>query len=106
VSEALAAPGVAMDHDQMTIEHIAPQSPTAGTNVSAEDLAKLGNLLWCDGPLQEKLKNKPFAEKKALLKKHPVPGSSEITTQDDWGTAEIDARTEHLAELAYNEVWK
>lgn len=52
------------------------------------------------------MKNKPFAEKKALLKKHPVPGSSEITTQDDWGAAEIDARTEHLAELAYNEVWK
>jgi len=105
-ADALAPAGVATNHEQMTIEHIAPQNAVAGSALPADDIAKVGNLLWCDEKLQEKLKNKSFGEKKAILQKHPVPGSADVVKNATWGTKEIDARTEALAMLAFQKIWK
>jgi uncharacterized protein DUF262/uncharacterized protein DUF1524 len=105
VADHFAKAGVALDHGQMTIEHVASQNPEGEAPVSGDHLAMIGNLLWCDTELQDKLKNKPFSAKKAILKAHPIPGSEAITEKDEWGEDEIDERTSALSTLAYEKIW-
>jgi hypothetical protein len=105
ISDHQAHGGVAIDHTQMTIEHVAPQNPSSPPGVSEEHVAMLGNLLWCDSELQGKLDNKKFSEKVAVLKDSNVSGKDRIIGNDKWGEAEIEKRTAELAALAFDEVW-
>jgi Protein of unknown function (DUF1524) len=98
--------GVAVDHEKMTIEHVASQRPISGAAaVSAESVAMLGNLLLADERLQQQLANKPFERKREILKKSKIGEAKEIAARTVWGKAEIARRTEELARLAYREVW-
>jgi NADH:ubiquinone oxidoreductase subunit C len=106
IADHVASAGIAADHEQMTIEHIASQNPSSPTAVSDAHVAMMGNLLWCDQHVQHLLKNKSFAEKKEVLKKKSVPGAPDVFRRARWGEREIEARTEDLAKIAYNEIWK
>jgi Protein of unknown function (DUF1524) len=100
------ASGVSVDHDRMTIEHIAPENPVKPTALAHEHVASIGNLLFVDQELNEKLENKTFAEKKKILLKANVWIDDCIKSASDWGQAEIEARSKTLAADAFNAVWK
>jgi hypothetical protein len=107
ISDCCSGAGVATDHDQMTIEHIASQNPAdMGVNVSPDSVAKLGNLLWCNSSLQEQLKNRPFAQKRDILKRTLVAGKDEVVSATRWTDEEIDHRGNALASLSYEGIWK
>lgn len=106
MADAADSVGVAANHEQMTIEHIASQNPSSESSPSEDDVAKIGNLLWCDERLQGKLGNKPFNEKRIVLKRHPLVGAEDIVKSSSWGPTEIDARTDRLARIGFSKVWK
>jgi hypothetical protein len=108
VEAHLSKAGVAIDFDNMTIEHVAPQNPAKGAAqvVSNKHVAMIGNLLLCDAKLQDDLKNHGFEKKKQILKASGLGAAKAITTRSAWTQAEIEKRTQDLAELAYSKIWK
>jgi hypothetical protein len=95
--------GVAVDYDQMTIEHIAPQSGT----LDEAAIGSIGNLLLCEASFNgEELKAKSFSEKKAILKKSKVTMDATIKNATKWTASEIDLRAKAMAKRAFNKIWK
>jgi uncharacterized protein with ParB-like and HNH nuclease domain len=97
--------GVSLDHERMTIEHLAPENPTKPNGLTDEQTASIGNLLFVDQELNEKLENKTFPEKKKILIKAGVWVDDQIKNASDWGQAEIQTRAKFLADKAFTEVW-
>lgn len=97
--------GLAIDAEQMSIEHQAPENPQKATGLSHEEVASIGNLILVDQTLNNALANKAFAEKVQILKDAQVWVDPVILKAKDWGAAEIKMRTKLLAEDAYNNVW-
>ena len=93
----------AVNYDEMTIEHLLPQE--AG-HASEEIKASLGNLSFVPRKTHDKLKTKPFLEKKKILKDDNVYLDPILMKASKWGKAEIEMRQEYLGQLAYREVWK
>ncbi len=97
--------GVALDYDRMTIEHLAAQNgKTPG--LKPADIASIGNLLLLDPKLNNKLGNKDFQAKKAVLQASQAWVDDLITNARAWGSAQIRQRTEAQAGLAFDKVWK
>jgi uncharacterized protein with ParB-like and HNH nuclease domain len=97
--------GVALDYDRMTIEHLAAQNgKTPG--LTPQDIASLGNLLLVDPKLNNKLGNKEFPAKKAVLQGSQAWLDDLILNATTWGSREIHERTAALAALAFDKVWK
>jgi uncharacterized protein with ParB-like and HNH nuclease domain len=94
--------------DHWTIEHLASQNPPAGGHGLADDVVgSIGNLLLVPEELNEKLKNKPFEEKKKIMAAFEgFQLEPEIAAAAEWGEEQIAARTKRLAELAYGTIWK
>jgi hypothetical protein len=96
-------PGRPADFSRMSIEHLAPQ---AGSGIKGDAVAALGNLLLVPTEINnEQLGNKPFDEKKAILKKHGVPLDPIIAGTGTWGAAQIKQRTEWMARQAHSAIW-
>lgn len=94
----------AIDYEEMTIEHIAPQSDKT---IPEELIASIGNLVLLDADLNTELANKSFAVKKpAMEKAAEVWVDDSLSAATTWGQNEIKARAELLAEIAYKKVWK
>ena len=89
-----------VDYSKMTIEHLAPQNPPAGT-ATPKLFATLGNLVFVSEDLNGKLKNKSFADKKTMMTNAGVPVDDIIKNANQWGDSEIKARTEALADLLH-----
>lgn len=99
--------GVAPDFDQMTIEHLAPESGHTAADVGDREIACIGNLILVDEALNNKLANKGFDEKKKVLAaKNQVWIDPTVLTATKWDKAAIDARAEQMAKLAYSTLWK
>ncbi len=95
--------GVAVDYEQMTIEHIAAQS--GDTDESA--VGSIGNLLLCESSFNgAQLKAKPFVDKKAILKKSKVTLDASLRGATKWTETEISSRSRAMAERAYTTTWK
>jgi hypothetical protein len=62
------SPGLAIDPEKMTIEHLIPENPGKGPSLSDEEIASIGNLILVTQQINEKLANKSFSDKKAILK--------------------------------------
>lgn len=92
--------------ENLTIEHIMSQDKI-GNGETFETVGSLGNLLLVSESLNQKLGNKAFAAKKAVLKSSgeafDIGG---IQDQSTWTGQEIKARTRLLAERAYDITWK
>jgi hypothetical protein len=97
---------IAVDYDQMTIEHLASQSSIGQGEFSESLVGQLGNLLLVSDELNAKLKDKPFKDKKQILLDNGFKLPDEMKAAAVWGAAEIRFRTQTLAERAYNDVWK
>lgn len=105
LNEHVASPSP-VDYEQMTIEHLVPQSQIGTAGLDDAAIGQIGNLLLISEDLNGKLKNKSFKDKKRILRDAGYPLPSEIEVASDWTAAEISARTAMLAEQAYDEVWK
>lgn len=94
-----------IDLDQLTVEHLVPQGSKQPSSVGDDDVGRIGNLLLITEKLNDNLADKPFAEKRKILR--AVPGvESEILAAKDWASPEILARSKRMAKRAYNDVWK
>jgi uncharacterized protein with ParB-like and HNH nuclease domain len=100
------SPGLSLDPDKMTIEHLIPENPPQSSGLSDEQVASIGNLILVNQPLNNKLANKSITQKIAVLKTSGVWVDSQILKASSWGAGEIDARTKLLATNAYKDVWK
>ena len=98
--------GTRLDYNQMTIEHLISQSEIGTGNYTDEIIGQLGNLILVSNKLNEKLKNKSFKEKIAIIKKSGINLPPELVSTTDWTDAKIIDRTKKMAHKAYNEIWK
>jgi hypothetical protein len=106
IEDHLSHGGVAVDFDNMTIEHVASQNPeSGGVQIDRDHVAMLGNLLFCDEELQGVLGNKGFEHKKAHLRQSGLGAAKSVVRYAKWTNAEVEARTDELARLAYGEIW-
>jgi hypothetical protein len=94
------------DYEQMTIEHLVPQSMIGSTDLDEEVVGQMGNLLLVPQELNNKLKNKTFAEKKAILLAAGFNFPKEMKAATKWDAADIRQRTNVLAKEAFEKVWK
>jgi len=94
-----------IDYARMTIEHIAPASPPAGT-AKMVHFAQIGNLLLLDEQGNGKVANKDFGAKKGIYKSSGVPLDPILKSATKWGDDEIKQRTALLAKTAYDLVFK
>jgi hypothetical protein len=95
-----------IDYDQMTIEHLAPQSLIGQAGYDEALIGQLGNLILVSEDLNGKLKNKTFKDKKRILLEQGYKLPSTIADSNVRGPDQIIKRTNAMAEEAYNEVWK
>jgi len=98
--------GVSLDFDRMTVEHIAPENPAQPSTLGPEYIASIGNLLFIDQGLNEKLENKSFSEKKKILGQANVWMDDDLKNASVWGQSEIQARAKSLADVSFNKIWK
>jgi hypothetical protein len=100
------SPGLAVDPSKLTIEHLSPESPkTAG--LSQEDVASIGNLILVTQEINNKLANKSFDEKRKILESCSVWLDDVVSKADKkWGVRQIQKRSELLAKIAYEQVWR
>lgn len=96
------------DLDDLTIEHLVPQSSIGAAKWTDEIVGQIGNLILVTKDLNQKLEDKSFKAKKALLLKNKY---NDMLPDYFWDTDQltpdlIKRRTTELAELSYNTVWK
>jgi len=94
------------DYDQLTIEHIAPESRGPEWSVTDEKVGMVGNLILVTQELNDHLANKPFGEKITLMKQAGVPMDDYLAQASTWEDTQIEERTKHLAQIAYEDVFR
>ena len=97
--------GVAIDMDEMTIEHLGAENAKKPL-LDDEQIAAIGNLLFVTKELNGKLKNKTFSEKRAILTGSNVWVDKVIKDAAEWGPNEVEKRGKLLADLAYDKIWR
>jgi len=90
--------------NELTIEHIIPQSKIDEFNFPEEIIGQIGNLILVPPKLNEKLKDKSFQEKKTILLEANYPLPEEIDSANVWTHENIEDRTFNIATKAYREV--
>lgn len=98
----------AADMDDLTIEHLIPQSRIGKDGWTEDTVGQTGNLVLVTKLLNDKLKDKNFTDKKAILKANKC---ADLLPDYFWSAAEltpklIEQRTRALGEIAYNKAWK
>jgi len=92
--------------DDLTIEHIIPQTRIDDGTYPEEIVGQLGNLLLVPSKLNEKLKDKSFTDKKKILLDANYSLPTEIAMATDWTPDMVEERTRTIALKAYQEVWR
>lgn len=95
------------DMEDLTIEHLVPQSKIGKDGWTEGVVGQIGNLILVTKKVNDKLKDKPFSEKKSILKSNKcgdlLPdyffAASEVTTEL------IERRTRDLGLIAYHKAW-
>lgn len=93
-----------IDYQQMTIEHIAPENPAG--NALGGSTASIGNLILLPQNLNVQVGNKPFAQKLPAFKSGGVALDTHLSSATSWDDKAILARTDYLAELGYDTVFR
>ena len=85
-----------------TLEHIYPKSADATSKEAALEEVKhtLGNLTVLGPGENDKMANRPFADKRAQLAKSGLQLNTEIAKETTWSKAIVEARTERLVKMA------
>lgn len=97
------AVGVPIDYDQMTIEHLAPQSQS----IKSHHIGNVGNLLLCEKNFNANvLEDKNFTAKKAAPLSSKIAIDPILQDAAEWTAKEIASRAKYMSGLAFNKVWK
>ena len=99
------SPGLPIDPEQVTIEHLAPENPAKNAGLPQEQVASIGNLILVNQAMNNDLANKSFLDKVQILKNAKVWVDPVILNAKNWGPAEIESRTKLLAQDAHKNVW-
>lgn len=95
-----------VDFDELTIEHIHPQSMADNDDWPEEVVGCLGNLIYLDEDMNGKLDTKSFDEKKTLLINNGYKLPEFIINAEEWSPDTVINHTNEMAETAYNKIWK
>jgi len=97
--------GESLDFDEFNIEHLRPQG--RAVSVDADDpVGRIGNLVLVPSKLNSHLGNRSFPQKKAsLIGRADVWVDDTLKGASRWDERAIVARTDTLAELAFDRVW-
>jgi len=93
------------DYDDLTIEHIQPQSSIGNDNWTEETVGMLGNLIFIEEKINGMLGEKSYTDKIAQLKSEGCSIPSFLETQESWTAESISEHTDSMAEIAYNTIW-
>lgn len=96
----------AVDWDELTIEHVAPQALIGSEPWDEVTVGQLGNLFLLDPKKNSELANKEFAEKKRLLSEGRYSAPKAISDADTWDPAAVKSHTDAMAYTGYTEIWK
>lgn len=97
---------VSIEWDGMTLEHLACQSAADGKTFTDDQVAEIGNLVLVSAELNAKLGKKTVPEKIRILRASKVWVDDFLLAQKHWTPAEVRARTDHLAKVAFEQVWR
>lgn len=97
--------GLVINYDAMTLEHLMPQNPPHNQD-QIDSYGAIGNLLLVSEEANNDLGNKSFGAKKMILQKTSIYLDDIIKNATDWTSKEIESRTDKLARIAYNIVFK
>ena len=97
----------AYNYEDLTIEHVAPQSRRYRNNVDDDHMANIGNLILVDEALQKDLGTKGFVKKRELLSQHRLAWTDPVLNgANQWTEDKIEERAKYLANVAYDIVWE
>jgi Protein of unknown function DUF262/Protein of unknown function (DUF1524) len=90
------------DFSNTTLEHIYPQSIDQKSQDTDLEKIKhtLGNLTTFGPEDNDKVRNKPFADKRLVLKASSLKLNREVGESDKWTAAHVSARTDKLVKMA------
>ena len=90
------------DFSNTTLEHIYPQSVEAKLQDAALEKVKhtIGNLTIFGPDDNDKIGNKPFADKKPVLEKSSLQLTRDVGNNDKWTTELANKRTDALVKMA------
>jgi hypothetical protein len=92
--------GTVINYDNVTIEHIASQSPgTAIPGFTNENVHKLSNLTLLTNGENDRAKNKAYAVKKAVYHDSEYTLNKYFDDVDDWSTESAGAWEQYLQEM-------
>jgi hypothetical protein len=103
-----AGGGLHVDFDLMTIEHLAPEHPTADDlDVSSDAIRSIGNLILVSEDLNNLLSNKSFGEKQEILRDQSDLWVDPVVLEAEcWDEEAIRARSQAMAAVARTQVWR
>ena len=89
----------------ITLEHILPREtgenwPSIEPAIHATYYKRLGNMALLSGSLNGAISNNSFASKAPVLAGSSYELTTQVSAETTWGPSEIEARQNHLAELA------
>jgi len=98
--------------EKLSLEHILPQTPedTSLWGMTPEEhllyVGRFGNLALVGNRINTKASNRPFEEKRKILRKSEIKTTVEIAEQNEkWGKEEIQKRTKVLFDFVVSN-WK
>jgi len=94
------------DFDDLTIEHLHPQSMQNTSEWTEQIIGCLGNLIFLDGKMNEQIGTKPFKEKIDMLIKNGYDIHDFVKKSDEWTPDKILQNADIMAEDAYHRIWK
>lgn len=95
-----------VDFDELTIEHIHPQSLSSHADWDEATVGCLGNLLFIDEKMNGKLDTSDFSKKIQILKDNSYDIPSYIEGCTTWTAKNAIEHTNNMAAEAYNTIWK
>jgi hypothetical protein len=100
------SPGVCVDFESMTIEHLLSQSEAKSLSMDDAVFGSIGNLLLVTQEINAKLADRSFQEKKQILSDSNYPLDELIKSKQEWGPKEIAERNGYLSLLGTQKIWK
>lgn len=94
-----------VDFDDLTIEHIHPQSKSNEGAWDENVVGRLGNLIFLDQKINGQLDTKPFKEKLAILEKEGYSVPSALKENESWEVSDVESHTDNMAQVAYKSIW-
>lgn len=96
----------AVDWDELTIEHVAPQASIGSDSWTEPVVGQLGNLFLLDPKKNGELANKSFMEKKQLLERGQYSVPQAIAQASEWDPSTVRAHTDAMAIVAHEQIWR